>query len=154
MSSAAPITVLLVEDNPDDVDLVQETLADATIAQFELRHVDHLEAAHHQLSIRTFDAVLLDLGLPDSSGLRTLERVLSWRVDVPVVVLTGLTDEVIGTQAVQLGAEDYLVKGLVGMETLARNLHFAVERHRLQQARDQAPGGLLGWLRRLFSIGS
>ncbi len=91
MTSTPPtINVLLVEDNPEDADLVQESLGAATEAQFEIHTACRLKEAHQQLATRQFDIVLLDLSLPDSSGLRTLETVLAWDTGLPIVVLTGL----------------------------------------------------------------
>ena len=149
MTSTPPtINVLLVEDNPDDVDLIKESLSEATEAQFEVQTEERLERAQHQFAIREFDIVLLDLGLPDSSGLATLEAVLAWQTGVPVVVLTGLAEEIIGTQAVELGAQAYLVKRLESFAALPASLLSAVEQHQAQ--RTEAPGGLMGWLRRLM----
>lgn len=88
-----------------------------------------------------FDAVLLDLSLPDSGGLDTLKRVLDQAPHMPVVVLTMLSDERLGIQAVNAGAQDYLQKGRCVQELLARSVRYAVERQRLlrelQHARQQ-----------------
>ncbi len=142
------ISVLVVEDNPADVNLIKESLDEATEAHFEVQTEGRLERAHHQFAIRVFDIVLLDLGLPDSSGLRTLETFLEWDTGLPVVVLTGLAEDIIGTQAVELGAQDYLVKRLESFKALPADLLSVVEQHQAQHA--EAPGGLLGWLRRLL----
>ncbi len=152
MTSDQPtISVLVVEDNPADVDLIKESLGAATEAHFEVQTEGRLERAQHQFAIRVFDIVLLDLGLPDSSGLRTLETFLEWDTGLPVVVLTGLAEDIIGTQAVELGAQDYLVKRLESFKGLPANLLAVVEQHRAQHA--AASGGPLGWLRRLFGGG-
>ena len=149
MTNAPPtINVLLVEDNPDDVDLIKESLGESAEAHFEVLNEARLDRAQHQFAIREFDIVLLDLGLPDSSGLRTLETVLEWEVGLPIVVLTGLAEDIIGAQAVELGAHAYLVKRLESFEALSTNLLEAVQQHRAQHA--AAPGGPLGWLRRLL----
>ncbi len=78
-----------------------------------------------------FDLVLLDLGLPDSSGLETYEKVSKMIPDIPVVVLTGLDDEEIAVGAVKKGAQDYLIKGDVDNRTLLRSLNYAIERSKL-----------------------
>ena len=136
MTNTPPtINVLLVEDNPDDVDLIKESLSDSTEAHFEVHNEGRLMRAQHQFAIREFDIVLLDLGLPDSSGLRTLETVLEWEVGLPIVVLTGLAEDIIGSQAVELGAHAYLVKRLESFNALPGNLIEAVEQHRAQQRR-------------------
>ena len=123
--------VLLVEDNPGDVLLIREGLRDS--GQFEIQHVGDLAAAFEQLSSDPFDAILLDLNLPDSHGLDTLAEVVS-RTRIPVLVLTGLNDEASGLTAIRHGAQDYLVKGHVGDEILPRALRYAIERWRLQAA--------------------
>jgi DNA-binding response OmpR family regulator len=149
MTNTPPtINVLLVEDNPDDVDLIKESLGDSSEAHFEVHNEGRLMRAQHQFAIREFDIVLLDLGLPDSSGLRTLETVLEWEVGLPIVVLTGLAEDVIGAQAVELGAHAYLVKRLESFNALPGNLIEAVELHRAQHA--ESSGGLMGLIRRLF----
>jgi diguanylate cyclase (GGDEF)-like protein len=122
--------VLVVEDNPSYVRLIQEMLAAAGQERFELTPVTRLAAALTLLRQETFDAVLLDLNLPDSYGLETFRRLHQEAPHLPVVVLTGLADESLGVQAVQDGAQDYLVKGQVDGHLLARSLRFAMERHR------------------------
>lgn len=149
MTNAPPtINVLLVEDNPDDVDLIKDSLGESTEAHFEVLNEARLDRAQHQFAIREFDIVLLDLGLPDSSGLRTLETVLEWEIGLPIVVLTGLAEDIIGQQAKELGAHDYLVKRLESFEALSTNLLEAVEQHRSQSA--ESSGGLMGFFQRLF----
>ena len=80
------------------------------------------------------DVVLLDLGLPDSKGLGAVDRLCSHAPHLPVVVLTGLQDEETGLQAVQRGAQDYLVKGRVDGPLIDRSLRFALERKRAERA--------------------
>ena len=126
-----PIRVLLVEDNLGDADLLQETLAEGASAQFELTGVSRLGEALQRLFEEHFDVVLLDLGLPDSQGLDTFVRTHAAAPDVPIVVLTGLDDEMLAVKAVQAGAQDYLVKGQVDSNLLVRSLRYAIERHRL-----------------------
>ena len=131
--------VLLVEDNPADARLIQETLAEVPHApgeplEFEPTRVAQLSEALRMLAGQTFNVVLLDLGLADSEGLETLARVLEKaQGDVPVVVLTGLNDEVAGLEAVRRGAQDFMGKTGLEVELLARTLRFAVERHRAQK---------------------
>ncbi len=85
-----------------------------------------------------FDIMLLDLSLPDSVGLETINKVRAYTLDVPIIVLTGLDDEEIAMQAVQAGAQDYLAKGDLDDNMLTRAIRYAVERHRLQTALAQA----------------
>ncbi len=155
MTDAQPtVRVLLVEDNPDDADLIQEGLSEAAEAQFEVHAVDRLERAQLQLAAREFDIVLLDLGLPDSSGIQTVETVLEWDTGLPIVVLTGLAEEFIGTQAVELGAQAYLVKRMESFDILPANVLSALERHRDQHADASSDSsGLLGRLQRILKAG-
>ncbi|MEW6555556.1 MAG: ATP-binding protein [Actinomycetota bacterium] len=125
--------VLLVEDNPGDVRLIREMLAEAGGHAFELLGATTLKEGLECLT-RGCDAVLLDLGLPDSRGLDTLRGVVSTYPRVPVVVLTGLRDREMGLAAVREGAQDYLFKERVDGELLSRSLAYAVERKRYEEA--------------------
>src|SRR5262249_8232239 len=107
-----PIRVLLVEDNPGDARLIHWMLR-PTGDSFELAETDRLSAALRRLRAEPFGVVLLDLSLPDSQGLETFRAVSAEFPCLPVVVLTGLADETAAIQAVQEGAQDYLVKGQV-----------------------------------------
>ena len=124
-----PIEVLLVEDNPGDARLVQESLADAGSRQFNLTHVDRLEDAVRRLERGSYDVVLLDLLLQDSQRLGTLMAIHDQAPRIPIVVFTGLEDEVVGLWALSEGAEDYVIKGKVSGERLAWTLCEAIERH-------------------------
>jgi len=126
-----PIKVLLIEDHPGDARLLRETLAEASGAAFGLEFVDRLSIGLRRLSEGGIDLALLDLGLPDSQGLDTLDRVQTEVPDVPIIVLTGTQDEGLGMKAVQIGAQDYLVKGEVDARLLVRSMRYAIERHRL-----------------------
>jgi diguanylate cyclase (GGDEF)-like protein len=125
------LKVLLIEDNAGDARLIQEMLKDIETASFESEWVSSLSAGLKRLSEIHFDALLLDLGLPDSKGIETLEQLLSQAPEVPVIVLTGLADEMIGVEAVHKGAQDYLVKGPVSSDLLVRAIRYAIERKRL-----------------------
>ena len=147
------IHVLLVEDNPDDADLIQESLTDATRRSSRSGRFDRLAAAQRELETREFDIMFLDLGLPDSSGLDTVATVISWNVGIPVVVLTGLAEETVGTQAVELGAQAYLVKRMESFDLLPLNILSALERH--QTERPEPPedaGGLMGSFRKMLGM--
>src|SRR5437016_1080414 len=125
-----PINILLVEDNLGDVGLLQEILAEARHTRFRLVQVEQVSAALERLGEERFDIVLLDLSLPDSQGLEALARMRVEVPEVPVVILTGAADEALGLQALQLGAQDYLVKGQVDTNILVRSLRYAIERNR------------------------
>ncbi|MEO8484050.1 MAG: diguanylate cyclase [Acidobacteriota bacterium] len=124
------IQVLLVEDNPGDVRLVREILKDGGGDEFELIHVSTVREAVEQLraDAQGIDAVLLDLSLPDESGLNTLRRVVDATSTAVVVVMTGGGDEELGLSALREGAQDYLVKGTVTGQMLRRALRFAIGR--------------------------
>ncbi len=126
------IRALLIEDNPADVLFVQAALEQDPLSAFDLASAERLCQGMARLQQQPFDVLLLDLGLPDSQGLATFERVHHLAPDLPVVVLSGLVDEQIAVQAVQAGAQDYLVKGPAGWDLLARAIRYAIER---QQAR-------------------
>jgi signal transduction histidine kinase len=130
--TARAVDVLLVEDNPGDVTLIERqlALADTAIlgADVELTHVENLDRAFAHLDAATADVVLLDLGLPKSTGLATLERMLDEREDVPVVVLTGLDAGDAAVEAIQQGAQDYLTKGDFDGDLLVRTIRYAIER--------------------------
>ncbi|HWO42073.1 MAG TPA: ATP-binding protein [Candidatus Eisenbacteria bacterium] len=122
--------VLFVEDNDDDALLIQEALADTVI---KIDRAERLSSALEKLSAGDIDAVLLDLSLPDAHGLDTIARVRSHSPGVPIVVLTGLDDEEAAVKAVEQGAQDYLNKGHVHGQLLARSLRYAIQRHRSEE---------------------
>jgi signal transduction histidine kinase len=133
--------ILLVEDNPGDARLIRHHLRSDTSNTFtapEITHVESLAAAVDHLDAAAVDLVLLDLGLADSRGIETLER-LNDRIDeadvppLPIVVLTGLTDDETALRAIQEGAQDYLLKDHLEGELLERAVRYALERHRQER---------------------
>ncbi len=136
-----PIRVLLVEDNPNDARLIRAMLADAPTANqiappFEVEWVQQLAAALAGLPTG-FQAVLLDLALPDSRGLDTFVRLHNHAPRLPIIVLTGLDDAAVAVQAVRQGAQDYLVKDQTSAPLLARSIRYAIERNQAEQEREQ-----------------
>jgi diguanylate cyclase (GGDEF)-like protein len=132
--SLEPIHILLIEDDPADVLLLREQLADVGRDAYTLDQCCRLAEALHQLSSQRFDVILLDLSLPDSFGLETFTTLNIWANEIPIVVLTGLDDESLAVQAVRNGAQDYLIKGQVYGVGLLRALRYAIERHNAQAA--------------------
>ena len=126
-----PLRVLLVEDNPDDADLLRESLADSRGERVVVDAVETLGAGLAHLARTPVDLLLLDLSLPDSQGLETLRRALAHPARVPIIVLTGLDDDALGVEAIHAGAQDYLAKGQVDGSLLRRCMRYAVERYRL-----------------------
>ena len=127
------IKLLLVEDNPGDARLIQEMFRDVDALALQWRHAGQLQQAFRRLEEEDFDLVLLDLGLPDTSGMETFITLHERMPHVPVVVLTGNADEELGSGAVEQGAQDYLVKGQVDTQSLLKTVRYAVFRHRAQQ---------------------
>lgn len=127
------IKILLVEDNDADAHLTQDILAEWSIEQFAVTHVTRLSDAFRQMGRERFDAVLLDLSLPDGYGLPTLRQVQAANPTVPIIVLSGVSDQTLALQAVQNGAQDYLVKGQGQPELLARSIRYAIERKRAEE---------------------
>ena len=129
-----PLKVLVVEDNPADARLARELLLEAQPDRFEVTHAPKLGDAFAHLRAGGFNAIILDLGLPDCQGLETLARARAEAGGAPIIVLTGLDDESIGLEAVIQGAQDYLVKtGMTG-HLLAHAVGFAIERAKSEAA--------------------
>jgi PAS domain S-box-containing protein len=126
--------ILLIEDNPGDARLLREMFVDMGGKQWTLRAESSLAAGIDACHDSVFDIVLLDLSLPDSFGLNTLLGFRAEIVHTPVIVLTGMEDEEIGLQAVQSGAQDYLVKGEINGYLLIRAIVYGIERHQNSEA--------------------
>ncbi len=127
-----PIRVLLVEDNPGDRELLATLLAQRAAPQFDLRTVAGVGEAQALLEVEDIDVVLLDLHLPDASGLAGLERIVATSPKVPVVVLTGADDADLAARALWRGAQDYLSKSRVEREPLVRSIRYAIQRQRVR----------------------
>jgi PAS domain S-box-containing protein len=126
------INILIIEDSPADARLVAEMLRDCRDPSFQTSNTERLDTALEMLENRKFDAVLLDLNLPDSKGLKSLDKITALQPYIPVVLLTGVEDESIGIQALQKNAGDYLVKGKINDYLLSRSIQYAVERKRTE----------------------
>ena len=131
-----PIKVLAVEDDPLYADLVRHLLRRDRVASYELRWAKSLAEALVAVQTEVIDVVLADLHLPDSAGMETVSRLLERGGDIPVVVLTGVDDDQVGSEAVRRGAQDYLVKQDVRGGILGRVLRYAIER-KAAEAREQ-----------------
>ena len=128
--SASAINVLLVEDNPGDIQLIREMLAAAGDDQFTFEHTDRLATGLTRLAGGGVDVLLLDLGLPDTVGLETFTKAYAQAEHVPIIVLTDHGDEALAVRAVQEGAQDHLGKGEIDGRLLTRSIRHAVERKR------------------------
>lgn len=137
MNSPEKMRVLLIEDNPGDTRLIREMLADIKGKSFDFYHSGRLGEALQILAEGKFDVILTDLNLPDSSGFGTFRKVHETVPKLPIIVLTGLSDEALGVQTVQEGAQDYLVKQEVTSSLLAKAVRYAIERNRLRNAHEE-----------------
>ena len=127
------IQVLLIEDNPVDVVFLREALGQDALNSFDLTAVERLHTAIEALQNNSFDIILLDLGLPDAQGLGIFTRIHRLLPEIPKIILSGLTDEALALQAVQVGAQDYIMKGTAGFSAAARAIRYAIERNKGQQ---------------------
>ena len=132
MAIAVP-RVLVVEDDDNDGVLIQRALS-ASVRPFAHERVTSISAALDRLARGGIDVMLLDLALPDARSFDGVQRIGGAHPFVPVVVLTGLDDADVGLKAVQVGAQDYLVKGDLDPRVLDRSLRYAMERKRAEQA--------------------
>lgn len=130
--------VLLIEDSKWDAELTRQLLNEAGHSGFNMEWSQRLTDGLVRLAQGDIDLVLLDLSLPDSRGLVTAARLRAEAPQLPLIVLTGLEDDATGTEAIKLGAEDYLVKGRYDGQLLLRSMRYAIERHRFQQERRAA----------------
>jgi two-component system, cell cycle sensor histidine kinase and response regulator CckA len=128
---ATSLRVLLVDDDASYAAFVQRELDASPVT---LEHVPSLDAARRSLATHPYDAILLDLGLPDSGGVSTVEAISSIARDIPVVVLTSEKDDAVAVRAVQSGAEDYLSKDTSDAPVIMRSLRYALERGGLKRS--------------------
>lgn len=129
-------TILLIEDDPGDTLLIEEMLEQQG-CKARLVTAKRLFEGIDILQQNLCDVILLDLNLPDSSGLSTLTRLMDAAPGTPIIVLTGLSDESFGVEAVMSGAQDYLLKGDIDGRILKRSMFYAVERKKLEIALKQ-----------------
>lgn len=134
------LKILLVEDNAGDAALLRGIL-DGQSAPYQIDVAGQLHEADVLLRTGCYDVLLLDLSLPDSDGLETLDRTLGLTRELPIVVLTGMDDETVGAAAIRRGAQDYMVKGQVDARLLMRAIRYARQRKLLEmdllKARDE-----------------
>lgn len=133
-NTSRPIEILLVEDSPSDAERLQESVYSAGQDGFEITHVENLEAGLGCLVQGAFDVLLLDLNLPDSTGVQTYFRARAAAPRVPIILLTDVDDDFVSEYALHGGAQDYFVKGQYDGRQIRRSIRYAVERHRIEQA--------------------
>ncbi|MCZ7596939.1 MAG: response regulator [Gammaproteobacteria bacterium] len=137
LDGARPITILLVEDDPDDAGLIVRTLTGDGGDAFVVRRVASLSEGIAFAHSEDVDVVLMDLFLPDSRGIDTLKRFLEAHPEVPMVVLTDHDDEEAALESVAQGAQDYLMKDVINRAMLSRVLRYAIERFRYISEHDK-----------------
>jgi len=131
--SDTPINILLIEDNPGDVQLIKEMLTEGERGRFALECADRLSVGLERLLSNNIGIVLLDLGLPDSQGFDTFAKTQAQAPQMPIVVLSDLADEAMAMKTVHEGAQDYLVKGQLNSYALAHTIRYAIERKQAEE---------------------
>ncbi len=132
-AGVAQLRVLLVEDDPDDVYLVRDLLSWDPRRIYDVVHVASVAKLADCVE-EHFDVILLDLGLPDSTGLDTVKAVSELMMGTPILVFTGASSEGLGEKTIALGAQDYLVKGKITTELLTKAMAYAIERCNMMHA--------------------
>jgi signal transduction histidine kinase len=127
------VKILYVEDDSAEVFILKENLSQAPDFQFDFTHCSDLTSAFETLKTTSFDIVLLDLGLPESSGIETLRKFLSVHDQTAVVVVTGLDDFETSITAIETGAQDYIIKGQYQPFMIVKTIKFAIERKKMQE---------------------
>ena len=126
------LRILLVEDNQGDARLCRELLREGFAVPFELEHATTLAGGVAALERAAAEVALLDLSLPDAHGLASVHEIARLFPRLPIVVMSGLSDESVSLAALQTGAQDYLVKGDCDGALIARSIRYAVERKRIE----------------------
>lgn len=122
------VRVMIVDDEAADREWVRRLLTDEATTPFFMDDADGLAAAVERLRNNAYDVLLLDLNLPESRGPATLDAIRRENDDLPIIVLTGLSDEDTALRALEQGAQDYLIKGCVTAQGLAKAIRYAVQR--------------------------
>lgn len=120
------INILLIEDNPGDVRLVQEILKETTEFTLNLLIAPNLSRGLKYIAAENLHVILLDLNLPESRGIQTFEQVQKFALNIPVIIMSILSDKELIYQAMKAGAQDYLIKGQLENEALLRAIRYAI----------------------------
>lgn len=129
------IRVLMIDDNPAAINLMQYLLEEEKDVSIELEHANTLASGIERLASGGIDVILLDVLLPDSRGFNAFADLRAEVPDVPVIILSGISDEILALKLVRDGAQDYLVKGEVTTSLLVRTIRCAIERTQGEAAR-------------------
>lgn len=123
--------ILLIEDNPADARLIKEMFRDEIDFSFDLIWKENLSDGLNYLKNNSIDITLLDLALPDSQGIDTFYKTYAVKPDSPIILLTGLNDKILALNAIEKGAQDFILKGQVDGNLLTRSILHAIERQRM-----------------------
>ncbi len=137
-NDSEPVRLLVVEDNPSDAMLLEIALERGRFPRFEMEQVSRLTEALDRLHKERVDVAIVDLGLPDAFQLEALDQLVAEFPDVPIVVMTGNTDEELAMEAVRRGAQGYLIKGEAPPPAIVRSILHAIERHALLRALEES----------------
>jgi len=148
------LTILIVEDNPEDRLLIKEYLAEKQWKSFDIQEAESLQVALDLLPHYDFDVILLDLQLPDSSGVDTVRRLIGEVPETAVIVLTGLQDEDTALQSVRYGAQEYLEKRHLSPTTLTKSIRYSLERKKSLQDKEDLLHDLNHALKRMAQLES
>ena len=138
MKNKQRINVLLIRTIRSYRRLIRKMLYEDSNVIFEFFHADRLSKGFDYLERERIDVILLDLGLADSQGMDTRRLILSREHQIPIVVVTGLTDKELAIRTVKAGAQDYLIKGQISSPLLNRSILYAIERKRIEQELHQS----------------
>jgi len=133
MSEQKALEVLLVEDDLDDQRLIYELLSSDCREKYSITVVSNLKETITALDIHSYEIVLTNLQLPDSSGLNTVEEIQKINPRIPVIVLRNSESEELSMQVVKMGAQDYLIKGQCDRDLMERAIRYAIERKRIER---------------------
>ncbi len=128
------ISVLLIEDQPAEVEFIEDSLSQVKNCKFALRHIERLGKGLEYLAENDIDVLLLDLCLPDSNGYETFQKAHAAFPSVPIILITNMDDESQADRAVREGAQDYLIKRKMDSELLSRAIRYAIERQHAEEA--------------------
>ncbi len=142
------VKILLIEDDPAEARLLKEVLKSFNLQLFSLVHVNRLQTALEKLKGERFDVILLDLTLPDSQGLSSVETLVRQAPNLPIVVLTNTNDDKLAIEAVRRGAQDYLIKRKINVDVLVRSIQYAIERQRASELLREANENLANQVQR------
>jgi DNA-binding NarL/FixJ family response regulator len=145
-------SLLIVEDNAGDVLLIREYLAEKQNISYDIKEAGSLETGLNLMSHHDFDLILLDLSLPDSTGLETVRQVVTRFPEIAVIILTGLQDEETALQAVRYGAQDYLEKQALSPVILHKAIAYAIERKKVMQEKEDLLQDLTKALERIENL--